>query len=305
MNAATQFRDRLLTEGWLIDGDTDGVYGFGGAFEHLLGRLDAFITALGQADAASVMRFPPGIARTHFERSGYMHGFAHLAGTVHCFDGDHDDHQALLGAQERGEDWTTRQRACDVVLSPAACYPVYPALAARGPLAAGGAVVDVASHCFRHEPSRNPARMQFFRMREYVRVGSEADVLAFRSRWMERSGEILDALMLDGRIDVANDPFFGRASRLLGELQRAGQAKFELLIPAGDPSGEPTACISFNYHQDRFARIWPLVCADGEPAHTACVAFGMERLVLALAFRYGLDFSSWPGPLHQRLALLP
>ena len=33
-----------------------------------------------------------------------------------------------------------------------------------------GALIDVFSWCFRHEPSLEPTRMQYFRMREYVRA---------------------------------------------------------------------------------------------------------------------------------------
>ena len=35
--------------------------------------------------------------------------------------------------------------------------------------------MDVFSYCFRHEPSVDPARMQMFRMREFVRIGEPAD----------------------------------------------------------------------------------------------------------------------------------
>jgi len=55
--------------------------------------------------------------------------------------------------------------APDVALTPATCYPVYPVMAARGPLPEGGRVFDLQSYCFRHEPSEDPARMQMFRIR--------------------------------------------------------------------------------------------------------------------------------------------
>ena len=64
----------------------------------------------------------------------------------------------------------------DLVLTPAACYPVYPALAARGPLPAGGLTVDAGgSYVFRHEPSGDPARLQMFHQREIVRIGEPDD----------------------------------------------------------------------------------------------------------------------------------
>jgi seryl-tRNA synthetase len=79
-----------------------------------------------------------------------------------------------------------KQAPADIVLTPAACYQVYPIVAQRGTLNPGGHLVDVQSYCFRHEPSLEPTRMQLFRMREYVRIGTEEEVLAFRADWIER-----------------------------------------------------------------------------------------------------------------------
>ena len=58
------------------------------------------------------------------------------------------------------------------MLSPAACYPVYPIAAARGALPAGGLLFDIEADVFRHEPSRSLDRLQSFRMREFVRIGT-------------------------------------------------------------------------------------------------------------------------------------
>ena len=84
--------------------------------------------------------------------------------------------RALLACVEAGEDWTADQGCTDIVLTPAACYPLYPVAAARGPLPAEGRLFDLQSYCFRHEPSVDPARMQMFRMREYVRIGTPEQV---------------------------------------------------------------------------------------------------------------------------------
>src|SRR5260370_39612006 len=105
------------------------------------------------------------------------------------------------------------------VLSPAAWYPVYPIAAGRGPVPAGGWRFDVAADCFRREPSRHLDRLQSFRMREYVCIGSPDHVSAFRERWRVRAQEIARALGLTFRVDYASDPFFGRA----GQMNAASQ----------------------------------------------------------------------------------
>ena len=63
----------------------------------------------------------------------------------------------------------------EVVLTPAACYPVYPTL--TGTLPPEGRLVDVVTFVYRHEPSDDPARLQMFRQREYVRIGEPASAV--------------------------------------------------------------------------------------------------------------------------------
>lgn len=71
------------------------------------------------------LRFPPGMNRALFEKSGYMKSFPQLAGTLHSFCGSELDHMCLLQCKEIGDDWTKDQGATDIVLTPAACYPLY------------------------------------------------------------------------------------------------------------------------------------------------------------------------------------
>src|SRR6202007_887427 len=93
------------------------------------------------------------------------------------------------------------------VLSPRPCYRVSPIAASRGPLPAGGLRFDVAADCFRREPSRHLDRLQSFRMREYVCIGSPDDVADFRERWMERAQAIARNLGLGFKVDYASEPF--------------------------------------------------------------------------------------------------
>jgi seryl-tRNA synthetase len=64
---------------------------------------------------------------------------------------------------------------------------------------------------------------------------------------------------------------------------------------------KPTACLSFNYHQDHFGTLWGIETANGETAHTACVGFGMERIALALFAHHGFDVDAWPKSLRAVL----
>ena len=294
------FRDALFAEGLLIDTGVDGLYGRSGVFEDVIARFDDLITRFGGDDGADIVRFPPGMNRALFEKSGYLKSFPQLAGTIHSFDGNDRDHATLLDKLAAHEDWTLDQKATDVVLAPAACYPLYPTVARLGVLPDEGRIYDLQSYCFRREPSTDPARMQMFRMREYVRIGTPEQVTEFRQIWLDRGPKLIEALGLSFELDVANDPFFGRAGRMLANNQRDQKLKFELLIPI-ESVEKPTACLSFNYHQDHFGSLWGIARADGSTAHTACVGFGMERVALALFKHHGLDPKSWPAAVRKSL----
>lgn len=294
------FLDELFDRGLLIETGVDGLYGRSGLFEEIGEGFQALVTRYGLADNAEIVRFPPGMSRAVFERSGYMKSFPQLAGTVHCFCGDPSSHASLLQTIEQKGDWTAGQKASEIVLTPAACYPLYPAAARRGPLPAEGRLFDLFSYCFRHEPSRDPARQQMFRMREFVRMGTPDQVTAFRAAWLERGQALIGELELPCKLDVANDPFFGRAGKMLAINQRDQRLKFELLIPI-ESEAKPTACLSFNYHQDHFGRTFGLTTAAGEVAHTACVGFGHERVILALLKHHGTDVKAWPMTVRKAL----
>ncbi|MCT9117651.1 amino acid--[acyl-carrier-protein] ligase [Cupriavidus gilardii] len=300
--AQRRFRQALIEAGLLIPTGVDGLYGRSADFEAIADGLNAAIGALGADQQAEVMRFPPAMARQDFEASEYLKSFPQLAGTVHSFCGSDRDHHRLLARLDAGEEWADQQRPTRVVLTPAACYPVYPVIAARGALPPQGRVVDVLSYCFRHEPSVDPARMQLFRMREYVRLGTAEQIVAFRTQWIERGSALARQLALPWRLDLANDPFFGRGGKIVADGQREQKLKFELLIPIHDDA-PPTACMSFNYHKDHFAEVWPLRTADGGRAHTGCVGFGIDRLILALLRHHGFALARWPGQVRELLGL--
>jgi seryl-tRNA synthetase len=279
----------------------DGVYLRSGIYEDVVERLAALISRLREPDA-EVLRFPPVTSRARLETSGYLKSFPNLLGCVSALHGSEVEIRAAAARLDRGEDWTEGLAAADLVLAPAACYPVYPLAAARGAVPRDGLLFDVAADCFRHEPSQDLMRMQSFRMREYVCIGSPRQVAAFRERWMERAQALADTLALPHAVEQANDPFFGRVGQMMALSQREQSLKFELVVPVA-PAGPPTACMSFNDHRDHFGEVWGLRDTRGEVAHTGCVAFGMDRLAVALFATHGLLPRNWPAAVRDALGV--
>lgn len=279
---------------------SDGVYARTALYEDVIERLTAYITR--QRDpSAEVLRFPPVMSRHQLEKSGYLRSFPNLLGCVCALHGNEATIRAHADSHYTGGDWTKGLAAADLVLSPAACYPVYPLVASRGRLPAGGLLFDVAADCFRREPSRSLDRLQSFRMREFVRIGTPQEIMAFREQWMPRAEELASELALPCTLDVANDPFFGKVGQMMAVSQRQNALKFELLIPF-HAGAKPTACMSFNCHLEHFGEVWGIHDAAGAVAHTGCVAFGMDRLAVALFSNHGTDISRWPSSARQALA---
>jgi seryl-tRNA synthetase len=296
----TAFLDELIAAGLLIETGVPGVYGRSATFEDIRLRFDDVVSRIVAADGAESLRFPPVLPKARIESTGYLKSFPHLAGSVFSFEGSEADAATQHDRASRHEDWSEFQEMTDLVLVPAACYPVYPAIAARGRLPEGGVTIDTGgANVFRHEPSGDPTRLQMFHMRELVRIGAPEEVRAWRDMWRDRAVELLRGIGLAVDFEVATDPFFGRTGRFLAASQREQELKFEVSVQVAGPS--PTAVASFNYHEDHFTSIYGIELANGERAQTACLGFGHERIVMALLRTHGLDVDGWPEEVRGEL----
>jgi seryl-tRNA synthetase len=295
-----EFYADLIRHKLIIPSGVPGVFGRGAIFEDIVQRFDALVSRVTDCDGAERAFFPPVLDQRVLEKSGYLDAFPHLAGSVFSFQGTNAQHQELCARVHGGRPWSDLLVRTDVVLAPAACYSVYPTCAGMVP--ESGRLVDTYNWVFRHEPSPEPTRMQAFRMREVVRIGPPAVVVAWRDMWLTRGLELLRSLELAASAQVASDPFFGRGGRLLAASQRQQELKFEVMIPVISDD-EPTAVCSFNYHQDHFGEIFDICTPDGHAAHSACLGFGMERVTMALLKTHGFVPTSWPAAVRERLGL--
>ena len=296
--AATEWVDVLVGSGTLIPTGVAGVWAHGEVFARVLRGVEDLLASVLRTSEVEVRRFPPVQEVTVLHRSGYLRSFPHLTGVVSTFSGDERAHRDLLDALERGADYDGAFRLSPMALCSSACHPLYPTL--RGRLPKGGRWFDVRGQVFRNEPSDDPARMVVFHQYELVYVGEPEGADRHAEMQLALALELLGGLGLSVSALPATDPFFGRTGRVLASVQLDAGAKVEVHGPTG-PSSPTTALASVNRHRDHFATAFSIVTAAGAPAHSACIGFGVERIGLALLWRYGIDCSEWPASVQERL----
>ena len=292
-------RQRLLAAGVLAELGEPGMFALGGRFTAVFEALDAlYVRTFADLDA-EVWRFPPVEPKSVFEKTDYVASFPQLTGSLSVFTGGTAEHAELLKTRSGGDDWEGHLEPAGLMMSPAACHPLYAIL--TGTLPAGGRGFDILGSCFRHEPSPDPMRMQTFRMHEFVHAGNAESAMAHRDDTAPRLAAMLDSLGLEVDYIPANDPFFGRTGRIMAASQRDAALKFEIVTHVYGPDAAPTAIGSANYHNDHFGTAFAIFDADGEVAHTACLGLGMERTVIALFARHGMDPAQWPADVRATL----
>lgn len=296
-----QYRNQLLDKGLLLDSGVSGVYGFSGTFEGIIEAFERLITRHGKPLSPEVMRFPPIFNRQTYLSTDHIETMPDLMGSLHTFKGDQRAHLKLMQKKHDGEDWTTELEPADVMMVPAACYPLYPT-AANTVLPEQGRLVDLRAFVFRHEPSPDPARMQIFRQREFVKLGTPEQAHAHRDYWLEKGQEILKSVGLEVQAIIANDPFFGRGGRVMAATQQEQTLKFEIVTAVASKE-KLTAISSSNCHLDHFGKEFNIKTTNGKDAHTACIGFGLERISLALFKKHGLDPDQWPSEVRTILEL--
>jgi seryl-tRNA synthetase len=293
-----RFYTQLVEHRLILPTGVKGAYGRGPVFEDIVRGFNELVTRIAAPDGAEELMFPPILARALIEKVGYLDNFPQLAGSVHSFMGTDAQARELSTRVHDGQRWEDLLAPTDVMLTPAACYPVYPTFS--GLLPDGGRLVTVLNWVFRHEPSPEPTRLQSFRMREFIRVGKPDDVVAWRDAWLQRSLDLLSGLGLPVHSDVASDPFFGRAGKMMAASQVDQRLKFEILVPVISLE-KPTAICSFNWHQEHFSAKFGIRNADDSVAHTACLGFGLERVALALIKTHGFEPAGWPQEVRAQL----
>jgi acyl carrier protein len=182
----------------------------------------------------------------------------------------------------------------DTDLSPAVCYHAYPEWTEKtvGP---EPTLITARGHCYREEDGNYAPleRLWEFTMREIIVIGTREQVEDVRQSLVRQVTTFVESLGLDASVETATDPFFVTGDEGRRLMQQAGALKYELQLTV-DEQGRGIAAASFNHHYDFFGTRFGVRLENDTPAHSGCVAFGLERWVLALLAQHGVDPNAWP-----------
>jgi len=115
-------------------------------------------------------------------------------------------------------------------------------------------------------------------------LGGAEFVRAQRQEWIELATQWARMLGLEASTEPAEDPFFAAGDRGKKVLQHLRELKCELR--ASHLAGAAVPIASFNLHEQFFGKRFGIRLADGAPAFSGCVGFGVERWALAMLARY-------------------
>jgi seryl-tRNA synthetase len=241
----------------------DGALLLAGLPLRLLRWIDAQL--LKSAGSISEIQCPSLIERKVLERASYFESFPHGATRVE-----------------------TRKRSG--LLAPAVCYHCFANLV-NAHLETPVAITCIGK-CYRreHEATDAVGRLWEFTMREFVSVATPELVQEGRRNWMKKVRSFADSIGLEGEIEIASDPFFGNVGRGRKLLQQIKELKYEFSVVM--PDGTKLALASFNLHEAFFTSRFAITLRGESKTYSGCVAFGLERWMLAVLAQCGIETSA-------------
>ncbi len=272
-----------------LNWNSAGYAALSGPLLALFNRIDSIFQNWATSIGADDHRFPNLIALADLKPIAYLQSFPHLA-TFACSPGSDHETLTLFASENRAASQVQCEpgwEASQQILTPAACYHFYPRLANQE-LGHDRYLTTVCS-CHRREQEYHPLERQWcFNMRELVCIGKPEAVENFVNQSQQRIDRLVQRLGLEAQWQVATDPFFDPLQDPKAVAQQIEPVKRELVLADG------LAIASINRHRSFFGECYGIT-RDESFAHSACVAFGLERWLCALLRHFGKDPENWPA----------
>ncbi|PID59168.1 hypothetical protein CSB45_01845 [candidate division KSB3 bacterium] len=279
----------------------EGAFAYSKLFLNVMDYFYLKSRELGLHFSAQEYKFPTLIPLETFQRGGYFETFPHhimFQSTIK------NDIEVLEQFTQQGvdEELLRKMKLSGNVLKNAACGPIYPMLAHQTLSSKDPHVFLVVGKCFRNEASNifELARLNEFTMSEVVFIGTDAQVRQGITQAQKLLWDFwIELFELNCSIETASDSFFGGSYKKLKFFQLMGDSKQELrmLLPQHK---QYIACSSANFHRTHFTKRYEIRHEDGF-CHTACIAFGIERLAYAFLSQLGCDPDKWPRKVLEEI----
>ena len=267
--------DQLVKAGEVIPYH-DGRPILGGSFVYLMNRFDKLFCCWAKEDLAKEITVPDFYHEEDLNQCKYLDQFHPQCVFASCSQNDDLD--------------SAHRHYTGYINNPAVCMHCYI-------LHKDTAINDdklirltMKGRCKRQEVSgyHTLERLHDFTMREIVFIGSEIQIIEKRDEYLKKAEDFISTLQLEGNIKIANDPFFKKADAAKAEFQKKFKLKYEMNLINWD-TGNEIAVGSFNYHHTHFAAAYNIQLSNGQPAHSCCIAFGLERLTYTVVSQIGVQ----------------
>ncbi|MFH8349521.1 hypothetical protein [Streptomyces sp. NPDC018045] len=296
-----------LAETGAVSAVGEGQVALGEPLLSLLAYFDRAVKGLlARHFTAAEYRYPTLISTRALETAGYFASFPHHLMFVTRLHNDidvYEEFRAAYGGKGIDAAVLASCRNVDYCLPPTMCYHTFHQYSGRNLEAGRVHVVTSRGKSFRYEAAYATTleRLWDFTIREIVFFGPRDAVLAARETFMRTVFDYATDLGLSGFCEVGNDPFFCAADtseRIWS--QRLMELKYELRLDVAPDRS--IAVGSFNFHDDLFGRGFGIDQGDDGPVRSACVGFGLERLVYAFLCQFGADPDGWPDAVRAGTA---
>jgi hypothetical protein len=295
----TSLFDDMLRDGGAFQAG-EGQVGLGEQFIKVMNYFDTVLRGIAKnhLDAQEYM-YPTLISKETLKRCGYFGLFPHMIMFVTRIHSDIDEYRAFVEEYNKKNDIDSSILSyCDNVdycLPPTMCFHTYHQYMNKKLDVNDDIVITSKGKSFRFESKyyRTIERLWDFTIREIVFMGSREFVLDCRQKFMDYVLRFVQELGLTGYCEVANDPFFcnqDTAEKIWS--QKVLELKYELRLHVAED--RTIAVGSFNFHEEFFGKNFNIRRRDDKWVRTACVGFGLERLVYAFLCQYGLNEQHWP-----------
>jgi seryl-tRNA synthetase len=298
--ATTSVWEDLCGTGMITDFG-EGHVALGGLFLELVERLDSALRKIAAGLKAQPVQLPNMVPLTCLKQAGIFEQHPDQLFFATPLVSDVAAIENFQTAVKSNSNPSLKHYLSDpqYCLKTSACSFLYPMLKDRD--FAQPAYFTMLGACTRHEAkgTNSLERLTEFNMREIVFLGNEQGAQEFQQFSLDLFRDLLEWFDLGGRIAQANDSFFISNYSRLRLMQLLGSEKFEAQVLLPGTNAE-IAIGSFNHHRQFFSRRFGF-SYSGAPAVTACIGFGLERLVYALFCRHGVESTNLPAMIDRFL----